>query len=167
MGRPIPAGTNVIFLNAAASDRLTAENGPNLRALDGLRSESSLKHGLGGRGLWVNPDKFNPERWLVDDGSGQKTFNPKAGVTNPFGLGVRACPGKNFAVRHPPHSSHLHPLTLASLQQLVLKIFIATLNLAFFFDEVPEELDSYKPILGISRAPRMAYVAPRPWHEGE
>lgn len=58
-------------------------------------------------------------------------------------------------------------MTLPLPQQLELKMFIATLNLAFFFDKVPEELDSYKPILGITRGPRMAYVAPRPWEDNE
>ncbi len=60
-----------------------------------------MKNGIGGRGLWTDPHVFDPERWLVDDGAGKKKFNLKAGVSTPFGVGVRACAGKALAVRRP------------------------------------------------------------------
>lgn len=98
LGRAIPAGTTLIFNTAVACDQVTVQNEANLRAIDSVRSDTSLKHGLGGRGLWTDPEKFNPERWLVEDETGKRKFNPKAGVSTPFGLGTRACPGKSLAV---------------------------------------------------------------------
>lgn len=98
LGHHIPAGTNIIFMNMLAGDRVTEENLPQIRALDAVRSESSNRIGLGERGLWTNPQAFAPERWIVDDGSGGQKFNAKAGVSVPFGVGVRSCAGKALAV---------------------------------------------------------------------
>lgn len=151
-------------MHGIAGDAVTADNLPNLRARDGLRSESSLKHGHGGRGLWTNPEEFNPSRWLTEDGK----FNPKAGFSNPFGMGIRSCAGKALAVS--VSSIQLQSMFdrfLLGVQQLEIKLVVATLNLAFFFEEVPKELSGWKPVLGISRAPEKSYVAPRLWRDDE
>lgn len=102
LGYDIPVGTNVFFMNGVACNNLTVENLTAIRAMDNVRSESSLKNGLGGRGVWHDPKVFNPDRWLVDGEDGKKRFNPKAGVSIPFGVGLRACAGKALAVRRVP-----------------------------------------------------------------
>ncbi|KAG8948147.1 hypothetical protein FRC00_008765 [Tulasnella sp. 408] len=146
LGTTIPPGTSIAWCTHIACDNATVANEAKLRALDPVRSESSRKNGLGGRGLWKTPtDKFEPERWItVDEKTGQKTFNPRAGYSFPFGVGLRSCAGKQLAV-------------------LELKIYIATLNLAFFLSDVPKELSSHRAQIQISRVPDQAYVAPIEW----
>ncbi|KAG9027723.1 hypothetical protein FS837_004185, partial [Tulasnella sp. UAMH 9824] len=146
LGVSIPPGTSIAWCTHIACDNATVANEAKLRALDPVRSESSRKNGLGGRGLWKTPtDRFEPERWItVDEKTGQKTFNPRAGYSFPFGVGLRSCAGKQLAV-------------------LELKIYIATLNLAFFLSDVPKELSSHRAQIQISRVPDQAYVAPIEW----
>ncbi|KAG8910235.1 hypothetical protein FRC01_006448 [Tulasnella sp. 417] len=146
LGQTIPAGTSIAWCTHSACDNATIANEQKLRALDPVRSESSRKNGLGGRSLWKTPtDRFEPERWIsVDEKTGGMSFNPRAGYSLPFGAGLRSCPGKQLAV-------------------LELKIYVATLNLAFFRGEVPKELSSHRATIQISRMPSQAYVAPVPW----
>ncbi|KIO33746.1 hypothetical protein M407DRAFT_17357 [Tulasnella calospora MUT 4182] len=147
LGTVIPPGTSIAWCTHIACDNATVDNEAKLRALDPVRSESSRKNGLGGRGLWKTPtDRFEPERWItVDEKTGQSTFNPRAGYSFPFGIGLRSCAGKQLAV-------------------LELKIYIATLNLAFFLSEVPKELSSHRAKIQISRVPDQAFVAPIEWN---
>ncbi|KAG8954873.1 hypothetical protein FRC04_010356 [Tulasnella sp. 424] len=146
LGTVIPTGTSIAWCTHIACDNATVANEAKLRALDPLRSESSRKNGLGGRALWKTPtDKFEPERWIaINEETGEKTFNPRAGYSFPFGVGLRSCAGKQLAV-------------------LELKIYIATLNLAFFLSEVPKELSSHRATIQISRVPDQTYVAPVEW----
>ncbi|KAG9018278.1 hypothetical protein FRB90_011678 [Tulasnella sp. 427] len=146
LGTTIPPRTSIAWCTHVACDNANAFNEAKLRALDPLRSESSRKNGLGGRSLWTTPtDKFEPERWImVDPETGHRTFNPRAGYSFPFGVGLRSCAGKQLAV-------------------LELKIYIATLNLAFFLSEVPEELSGHRATIQISRIPDQAFVAPVAW----
>ncbi|KAG8965600.1 hypothetical protein FRC05_003194 [Tulasnella sp. 425] len=146
LGRTIPAGTNILWANHIACDNATVPNGEKLRALDDIRSETSRKNGLGGRNLWSIPtDKFEPDRWIkVDESTGKRTFDPRAGYSFPFGIGLRSCAGKQLAT-------------------LELKIYVATLNLAFFLGEVPKELSSHRAHIEVTRFPVQAYVAPQPW----
>ena len=95
LGHHIPAGTHIFFNMPGASLVHTPEREHEFRARDPLRSESSRKNGLGGRGYFKDTNLFQPERWLDKDGH----FNAKAGWTAPFGLGIRACAGKALAVR--------------------------------------------------------------------
>ncbi|KAG8910750.1 hypothetical protein FRC01_006150 [Tulasnella sp. 417] len=147
LGTVIPPGTSIAWCTHIACDNATVANEAKLRALDPVRSETSRKNGLGGRGLWKTPtDRFEPERWItVDEKTCQKTFNPRAGYSFPFGVGLRSCAGKQLAV-------------------LELKIYIATLNLAFFLGEVPKELSSHRAKIQISRVPDQTYVAPTEWN---
>jgi len=145
LGYDIPKGTQLIFSYSTGSRLTTKQNEAAIRALDPLRPESSLKVGLGGAGLWDEEDitEFKPSRWLTKDGK----FNPKAGYSYPFGLGPRSCAGKALAL-------------------LELRIYIATINLAFFLDKVPDALDSRKPTQsGVSSVPSMSYIAPKPWKD--
>jgi cytochrome P450 len=41
---------------------------------------------------WEEPDKFNPDRWMVEN------FEPKKHSFIMFGGGLRFCPGKNLAM---------------------------------------------------------------------
>ncbi|KAG8984137.1 hypothetical protein FRB90_005547, partial [Tulasnella sp. 427] len=146
LGHDIPVGSNLIFLGPTAAAMTTKSNEPSLRNYDDLRSETSLKYGLQGKRLWDDDTtEFKPERWLVvDEKTGKQTFDPKAGGSMPFGMGQRSCPGKPLAM-------------------LELKMFIATLNLAFFLGPVPKELSKYDPVIQLTRFPAQAYIAPRPW----
>ncbi|KAG8894578.1 hypothetical protein FRB99_001131 [Tulasnella sp. 403] len=144
-GHTIPAGVDIIFMTTAASIMSTESKAEQIRARDDVRSESSLKQGSN-TSLWEDDSRlFKPERWLIDDPNGKgRIFNPKAGYNMPFGVGPRSCAGKQLA-------------------QLELKLFIATLNLAFFFEKVPAELGGYKPVARLTRGPSQSYVAPRAW----
>ncbi|KAG8985153.1 hypothetical protein FRB90_004904 [Tulasnella sp. 427] len=146
LGHDIPVGSNLIFLGPTAAAMTTKSKEPSLRNYDDLRSETSLKYGLQGKRLWDDDTpEFKPERWLVvDEKTGKQAFDPKAGGSVPFGLGQRSCPGKPLAM-------------------LELKMFIATLNLAFFLGPVPKELSKYDPVIQLTRFPAQAYIAPRPW----
>ncbi|KAG8900859.1 hypothetical protein FRC00_010718 [Tulasnella sp. 408] len=150
LGRTLPAGTNILWCQHIASNNATVFNEDKIRALDEVRSETSRKNGMGGRSLWNIPtDKFEPDRWIkVDETTGRRAFDSKAGYSFPFGVGLRSCAGKQLAT-------------------LELKIFIATLNLSFFLEEVPKELSSHRAKIELTRSPVQAYVAPRPWAKTE
>ncbi|KIO21434.1 hypothetical protein M407DRAFT_125974 [Tulasnella calospora MUT 4182] len=146
LGRTLPAGTSILWCTHIACNNATVFNESKLRALDEVRSETSRKNGLGGRSLWSIPtDRFEPDRWIkIDENTGKRTFDPRAGYSFPFGVGLRSCAGKQLAI-------------------LELKIYIATLNLSFFLAEVPKELSSHRANIEVTRFPVQAYVAPRPW----
>ncbi|KAG8913982.1 hypothetical protein FRC00_001149 [Tulasnella sp. 408] len=147
LGHTIPAGTMLVYLSGLACFNASVENEERLRSFDSKRTETLQKNGPGSRELWKTPtDQFEPERWInVDSATGKKTFDPKAGFSFPFGFGLRACPGKQLAM-------------------LELKIYIATLNLAFFLDRTPQELSSHRAGMKLSRFPLQAYVSPKPWN---
>ncbi|KAG8987464.1 hypothetical protein FRB90_003323 [Tulasnella sp. 427] len=150
LGYEIPVGADLIFISPTAASITTKAAEPSIRTYDNHRSETSLKHGLGGKRLWNNDTaEFRPERWIViDEKSGKESFDPKAGGSVPFGLGVRSCPGKALAM-------------------LELKVYLATLNLAFFLGPVPKELSGYGAVIQVTRSPSQAYIAPRPWTAGD
>ncbi len=50
---------------------------------------------------------------------------------------------------------------------LELKMYIATLNLAFFFEKVPQELAGYRATVQVTRSPDQAFVRPRAWRNDE
>lgn len=100
LGYEIPVGADLIFISPTASSMTTKSTEQSIRAYDTVRSETSLKYGLQGKRLWEDDtEEFKPERWIVvDEKTGKMVFDPKAGGSVPFGLGVRSCPGKALAV---------------------------------------------------------------------
>ncbi|KAG8926931.1 hypothetical protein FRC01_008208 [Tulasnella sp. 417] len=148
LGHDIPVGADLIFISPTAASVTTKTAEPSIRAYDKVRSETSLKHGFLGKGYWDDDtEEFKPERWIVEDEkTGKKTFNPKAGGSLPFGLGPRSCPGKALAI-------------------LELKIYLATINLAFFLGPVPKELSGNGAVIQVTRSPLQAYIAPKPWSD--
>ncbi|RYP45088.1 hypothetical protein DL768_008519 [Monosporascus sp. mg162] len=93
LGRKIPKGTDIFMLT----------NGPSYQAPpfvvdESVRSRTS-KEGKDKYGTWDDTgiDKFIPERWLVDDASGNPKFSPRAGPVHPYGAGQRSCFGSKFA----------------------------------------------------------------------
>ncbi|KAG9048491.1 hypothetical protein FS837_012747 [Tulasnella sp. UAMH 9824] len=146
LGYDIPVGADVIFITPTAATMTTKAAEPSIRAYDKVRSETSLKHGSHGKGFWENDaDEFKPERWIVEDEmTGKRVFDPKAGMSVPFGLGLRSCPGKALAI-------------------LELKIYIATINVAFFLAPIPKELSGNGVVIQMTRSPVQAYIAPKPW----
>ncbi|KAG8961915.1 hypothetical protein FRC00_010882 [Tulasnella sp. 408] len=146
LGYDIPVGADVIFITPTAATMTTKAAEPSIRAYDKVRSETSLKEGFHWKRFWGDDaDEFKPERWIVEDEkTGKRVFDPKAGPSVPFGLGLRSCPGKALAI-------------------LELKIYIATINLAFFLAPIPKELSGKKVVIQVTRSPLQAYVAPKPW----
>lgn len=116
LGCTLPAGTDIIFLMPIAAQLTTTSASSRLTALDPKRSESSLKHGLGGRQLWKDDGwSFKPERWLTKDEDGKVMFDAKSGVLTPFGLGLKSCAGKQLAVRtHFPSSACMYLFDLST-----------------------------------------------------
>ncbi|KAG8954880.1 hypothetical protein FRC04_010363 [Tulasnella sp. 424] len=146
LGYDLPVGADVIFISPTAATMTTKSAEPSIRAYDGVRSETSLKYGLQGKKMWEDDaQEFKPERWIVvDEKTGKRVFDQKAGGSVPFGLGPRSCPGKALAM-------------------LELKIYLATINLSLFLGSVPKELSGYGAVIQVTRSPIQAYIAPRPW----
>ncbi|KAG8954861.1 hypothetical protein FRC04_010344 [Tulasnella sp. 424] len=134
-GYEIPVGADIIFISPTAASMTTKSAEPSIRAYDNVRSETSLKYGLQGKRMWEDDtQEFKPERWIVvDEKTGKRVFDQKAGGSVPFGLGLRACPGKAIAV-------------------LELKIFLATINLSLFLGSVPKELSGYAAVIQLDEA---------------
>ncbi|KAG8919816.1 hypothetical protein FRC02_001349 [Tulasnella sp. 418] len=137
--RVIPKGTDILFLTGISGMRATkswaASKSP----------QGSLKMA---KGVWDDEGatEFIPERWLVDGPDGQKVFSSTAGYSIPFGLGPKSCFGQKLA-------------------QLELKIVLATLNLAFYFDKVPEELNGNGAIEVVTMKPQQCYVNLVEWED--
>ncbi|WWC86654.1 uncharacterized protein L201_001531 [Kwoniella dendrophila CBS 6074] len=87
---------------------------------------------------------FDPERWLDEEGQ----FNATAGPSLPFSLGQRRCFGKNLAL-------------------LELRVFIAHLNLAFFFAPIPQNLNGFERFDKIISHPKDCFIRPVSWDSEE
>ncbi|KAJ7347439.1 cytochrome P450 [Mycena albidolilacea] len=144
LGYPIPKGTEVLFpigmmqqLESDASKDVTD-------SLDSVRSSSSK----GGRktGYWSASDVhlFNPDRWLRQDGS----FDANAGPWLPFSTGFRGCFGTKLAL-------------------IELRIFLAIVQVNFFFDALPEELNTWQSHERLTSHPDQCYIRPIPWDKIE
>ncbi|KAG8951534.1 hypothetical protein FRC03_012498 [Tulasnella sp. 419] len=140
MGRHIPKGTEVLFLTGLAGFRATKSWGAQRTS-----ESSSFKPS---KGFWDDEDtfQFKPERWLVDGPDGNPVFSINQGYSIPFGLGPKSCFGQKLAL-------------------LELKVIIATLSLAFFFDKIPDELNGngYHEVL--TRKPNQSYVSLLDWED--
>ncbi|WVQ98298.1 hypothetical protein IAU59_005421 [Kwoniella sp. CBS 9459] len=157
LGHHVPKGTTLVFPTSTGyEDRshsvsalpssvclLTEEQKTNAAvhaadALNEVRSDHQPRrvgHWDGGTG-----DLFDPERWMTPDGK----FNAVAGPSLPFSLGQRRCFGKNLAL-------------------MELRVFIAKLNLAFFFAPIPECQNSFERFDKVISHPRDCYIRPVPW----
>ncbi|KAJ7280942.1 cytochrome P450 [Mycena rebaudengoi] len=89
-------------------------------------------------------DLFNPERWLTPDGS----FDANAGPYMPFSFGFRGCFGQKLALTE-------------------LRLFIVMMQLNFFFDAIPQELNTWRAHETVTFHPVQCYVRPIPWDEME
>ncbi|KAF8212986.1 cytochrome P450, partial [Mycena galopus ATCC 62051] len=83
---------------------------------------------------------FNPEQSLRPDGS----FNPSAGPWLPFSFGFRGCFRQKLAL-------------------IELHLFISMIQVNFFFDAVPEELNTWESNETVTNHPAQCYVRPIPW----
>ncbi|KAF7309083.1 Cytochrome P450 [Mycena kentingensis (nom. inval.)] len=137
-GHPIPKGTQVVFTLAMAQQYETCVP----KSLGAVRSATSRRR----MGFWDAEDvaEFKPERWLRADGS----FDVNAGPYMPFSFGPRGCFGQKLAVTE-------------------LRLFFAMVQMAFFFDEVPAELNSWRAEEAITNHPLQCFVRPIIWEEAE
>ncbi|KAI8633447.1 cytochrome P450 [Xylariaceae sp. FL1651] len=152
LGYHIPKGTNVRFLH----------NGPGIR-LPELEANKD-KYSQGSEGWKVTDqtipgwddedvDLFKPERWFsapadqpkqpssdaVDAEAARSSFNPQAGPSIPFGLGLRGCFGRRLAY-------------------IELKILLTMLIWNFELLKCPGELSGYSGRLSFVNKPRSCYV---------
>lgn len=93
-------------------------------------------------GYWGDRS-FNPERWLNADG---RFDYHKPGPFHAFGHGPRGCFGRNLAL-------------------LEMRLYIAMLSMEFFFDRVPDGLDTMESIELVANHPVSCVVRPRLWSE--
>ncbi|KAG8950971.1 hypothetical protein FRC03_012677 [Tulasnella sp. 419] len=139
LGKVIPKGTDVMFLTGMAGMYATKNWAASRDHSDQLKPT---------KGLWDDEgaSDFIPERWLVDGPDGEKVFSSTVGYSIPFGLGPKACFGQKLA-------------------QLEMKIFLATLNLAFYLDKVPQELNGNAIVEVITTKPKQCYVNLVDWED--
>ncbi|KAI5195466.1 hypothetical protein E4T39_08210 [Aureobasidium subglaciale] len=94
MGHHIPKGTDVFMLT----------NGPSFQtpafAVDETVRSTSSQEAKGKHSVWAESDirEFRPERWLVEDEEGRLRFDPRAGPSLPYGLGLRGYFGIKLAM---------------------------------------------------------------------
>ncbi|KAJ7815712.1 cytochrome P450 [Mycena leptocephala] len=144
LGYPIPKGTQV-FLVLGLMQQLESDASKDITdGLDSVRSPSSKR----GRkiGYWSSSDVhlFNPDRWLRQDGS----FDANAGPWLPFSTGFRGCFGQKLALTE-------------------LRLFLAIVQINFFLDALPEELNTWKSRENLTNHPAQCYVRPIPWEKME
>ncbi|KAG8913670.1 hypothetical protein FRC02_005351 [Tulasnella sp. 418] len=139
LGKVIPKGTDIMFLTGMASMYATKNWAASRDHSDQLKPT---------KGLWDDEgaSDFIPERWLVDGPDGEKVFSSSVGYSLAFGLGPKSCFGQKLA-------------------QLEMKIFLATLNLAFYLDKVPQELNSNDIVEVITIKPKECYVNLVDWED--
>jgi cytochrome P450 len=134
LGHQISKGTMVLMLGTGPSVLR-----PSFEIEEKLRSQSSQACKRDGRARAWDPENmaiFMPERWLVGD---NEEFDATAGPQLSFGLGTRACFGKKLAY-------------------LELKIMLTLIVWNFELLPCPENLSSYKSIIGITNKPIECYV---------
>ncbi|KAG8942016.1 hypothetical protein FRC03_003715 [Tulasnella sp. 419] len=114
LGKRLPKGTEILFLTGFSGFRATKSWG--------AEKASELAFFKPSKNFWDDEDayEFKPERWLIDGPDGTPVFSATQGYSMPFGLGAKSCFGQKLAL-------------------LELKVIIATLSIAFFFDKVPDE----------------------------
>ncbi|VUC29603.1 unnamed protein product [Clonostachys rosea] len=138
LGRHIPKGTNVFFM-ANGPGYLE----PNMKLSDEARSPGARKTAKSVlTGAWRDDDiaMFRPERWLeIDPNTGAEVYNPMAGPSLAFGLGLRACFGRKLAMN-------------------MLKIHFALIVWHFELLPTPARLGGYEAVQKFAREPTQCYI---------
>uniref|UniRef100_A0A8H7N0V3 Cytochrome P450 n=1 Tax=Bionectria ochroleuca TaxID=29856 RepID=A0A8H7N0V3_BIOOC len=138
LNRHIPKGTNV-FLMANGPGYLE----PNMKLCDEARSPGARKTAKSVlTGTWRDDDiaLFRPERWLdTDPDTGAEVYNPMAGPSLAFGLGLRGCFGRKLAMN-------------------VLKIHFSLIVWHFELLPTPAELGGYEAVQKFAREPTQCYI---------
>jgi len=140
LGHFIPRGTEIALHLGHAGTYDTVANDIAAAKYHPVRGHDSKKK----TGCWKDDGvTFNPGRWIDEKGR----FNPKAGMTLPFGGGPRLCLGHRLAI-------------------LQLRVFLATLSARFFFEPPKNpELDSWKVKETVIRYLQHTYFRIKPWEE--
>ncbi|PVF99915.1 cytochrome P450 [Serendipita vermifera] len=141
MGYAVPKGTEIILHVGHAGLYNTVANARRARALDSRRGHSPKRI----TGLWKDDGvTFDPERWIDEDGR----FNHSAGLALPFGGGPRMCFGYKLAL-------------------LQIKFILIELSRRFFLKPPSNpDINSWKVIETVNRAPLHNYVVLESWHNG-
>ncbi|WVQ69524.1 uncharacterized protein L199_007744 [Kwoniella botswanensis] len=142
LGHHIPKGTTLAFPTSIGYEDCSPVDHKRPKS-PGTESQHTTDHDQKRRvGYWDygTGHIFDPERWLTEDGR----FNPIAGPSLPFSLGQRRCFGKNLAL-------------------LELRVFIAQLNLSFFFAPIPADQNRFDRLDDVISHPKDCFIRPIPW----
>jgi len=137
LGYQIPKGTEVFPIsNGASIIRPAFDIDDKLRTTTCLANKDRVKQ-------WNEKDvaAFQPERWLKSEGDDMR-FDPQAGPTLAFGLGLRGCLGKRFAY-------------------MQMRLLLVLLVLNFKFQPVPDQLADMKIRHKLMREPVHTYIVLR------
>lgn len=145
LGHAIPKGTTVLLLTQGPSIR-----SPPFDIDQGLRSATHASRANTTKTparSWAahHPSQFYPERWLLSPpaGSGNMSekpvFDPTAGPTLAFGLGLRGCWGRRLAY-------------------VELRLYLALIVWNFRLLSCPADISSYAMTAGITSKPNQCFV---------
>ncbi|OCF44809.1 hypothetical protein I317_01298 [Kwoniella heveanensis CBS 569] len=151
LGHHVPKGTTLVFPTSTgyedcssffSAGTLIGEASRGEQKTADPLSECRTDHHPRRVGHWDDGTGhiFDPERWMTPDGM----FNAVAGPSLPFSLGQRRCFGKNLAL-------------------MELRVFIAKLNLAFFFAPVPASQNGFERVDKVISHPKDCYIRPVQW----
>jgi hypothetical protein len=136
---------------------------PALPVDESVRSLNSQKS-RNRHGVWNDADVgiFKPERWLKENGSGEVSFDPRAGPALPFGLGVRGCFGRSSSctatqgIRREEQRLILDIGT--KLAVIELKIVITLIVWQFELQSLPEKLGGFEAQDKNTHRPKVLYL---------
>ncbi|KAJ5318340.1 hypothetical protein N7476_004760 [Penicillium atrosanguineum] len=145
LGHRIPKGTLVFFLHNSHSIL-----SPALEVDESRRSSRVLQaKDRGQMRSWNDEDihQFDPRRWLVPENKNEEggchgsglVFDPQAGPSIPFGLGIRACFGRKLAY-------------------VEIRIMLAMMIWHFELLKCPESMSSYGGCLAVVNKPRDCFA---------
>jgi cytochrome P450 len=137
LGCFIPKGTEVFLMGNGPSFL-----SPEFEIQDSLRTKSCLES-KDKVGAWKHGDMaiFNPDRWLVEDASGELVFEAAAGPLLTFGLGERSCYGRRMAY-------------------LQMKQLMTLIVWNFELHKCSKELSGYEASDKMAHSPQFCYIRP-------